>query len=511
MMHERDPPHSRCGNPVDLMASRLIDLSRVTSEEQILSQFFAGQRLINTTVETVKKDELREFENTGQMYVGVFRSANEKNMVTADAHAIMEGLKAFSYIPSFVVAGPRKKLAFDPARVRVAIVTTGGLAPGLNEVVHSIVHRHFSVYGLRADNSVLGIRDSFKGLCSSEPPMDLKPGLTEEWLGTGGSKLGNVRWYRDGTTDVEAVAREASERLADMGIDILYVAGGDGSMRVAHAIAGLNPDKSIACLPKTMDNDILWVDRSFGFATAVEHAARVIDTIYREAEATRRISVVTLFGAESGFVAASATLASGHVDLVLIPEVFTELAERGQLACDSYWSACLDHLRRKCTDDYVSKRIPPHAMVVVAEGVCTVLFKKGLSLGGVKVPEEGTAKFISGLIHEHVANPSGGKMEPFWNEPRHYIRAVPANASDRVYCEQLGALAVDSALAGYTDFAVSRWKGEYVLVPLALITEGQKTLPLVGSFWKHVVNSTEQPSHEDSLEPPMLPETTAGS
>jgi 6-phosphofructokinase 1 len=107
--------------------------------------------------------------------------------------------------------------------------------------------------------------------------------------------------------------------------DILYVIGGDGSLKTAHEIAVRNPTRSVVGLPKTMDNDVLWVWQSFGFDTAVEQATRVINTLHSEAEATRRICVVELFGAESGFVAANAVLGSGHVDAVLIPEVFKAL------------------------------------------------------------------------------------------------------------------------------------------------------------------------------------------
>jgi 6-phosphofructokinase 1 len=235
-----------------------------------------------------------------------------------------------------------------------------------------------------------------------------------------------------------------------------------------------------------MDNDILWVWQSFGFDTAVEQAARAINTLCSEAESTRRICLIELFGAESGFVAANAALASGHVDLVLIPEVFSLLSPQ---QTQKYLEDCLQHIQhviRRATHN-------PHAVVVVAEGVGTVLEEKKIVLRGKEVKKENfvtrhLAEFLDGVVDAHQH-----KVKPFDNQPRHHIRAVPANAHDQIYCERLGALAVDNALAGYTDFVISNWLTEFVLVPLHLVGGKQKSVPVHGMFWKQVVSTTGQP------------------
>lgn len=199
-----------------------------------------------------------------------------------------------------------------------------------------------------------------------------------------------------------------------------------------------------------------------------------------------RICIVELFGAESGFVAANAALASGHVDLVLLPEVFNLLAaEQAQ----AYLDACVTHV------EHVVQNAPqdPHAMIVVAEGVGTALEAKQLQLKGVLVKKGTFAAQFAALIEERVVDAHGEPVQVFVNQPRHHIRAVSANAHDHIFCERLGALAVDNALAGYTGFMISQWLSEFVLVPLHQVGGKQKSVPVQGMFWKQVVSSTGQP------------------
>ncbi len=236
-----------------------------------------------------------------------------------------------------------------------------------------------------------------------------------------------------------------------------------------------------------MDNDILWVWQSFGFNTSVERATSFINTIHSEAESTRRICVVEFFGAEAGFVAANAALASGRVDLVMIPEVFEGLSKsRAEATLISY----VDNLRTKIKDrDREGKN--PHAVVVIAEGVAKVLANVGAHFAEGAIDRDVLPRqFADGL---RAANNAGESMTAFTLEPRHYIRAIPANSHDQMYCKRLGALAVDNVLAGYTDFMISQWLTEYVLVPLELVAENQKHVPSGGMFWKQVVQSTGQP------------------
>jgi 6-phosphofructokinase 1 len=236
-----------------------------------------------------------------------------------------------------------------------------------------------------------------------------------------------------------------------------------------------------------MDNDLLWVWQSFGFNTAVERASEFINVMNCEARSTRRVCIIEFFGAESGFVAANAALASGHADLVLVPEIFEALTRE---QCNAAIEGYMRHLQLIVNRD----RDRPHGVVVVAEGAAAILKDKGAQLAGQPV----TRDFVNQLrahVSTSVKNPSGEPLEAFVNRPLHTIRAGIANAHDQVYCERLGALAVDNALAGYTDCLVSQWLTEYVLVPLTLVAGKRKSIPPEGIFWKQVCSSTLQPTH----------------
>ncbi len=474
------------------MAGRNIDLGRITSEQEILEDRLNEGIELQTDVKEV--EYLPLLNNTGsQDILGLFRSQNSRKFVSADMGLIAKFKAKGLKVPSFLEAGPRAMLRFDPTKVRAAIVTTGGLAPGLHHVIHSIVKRHCDTYSMSQHGNIFGVYNSFRGLCNlANNLVELNTKVTEEWLDQGGSKLGIVRYFHEDKKGDEGIVKMAdviTSNLTNNRIDILYVLGGDGSLRTAHEIALNSPKKSVIGIPKTMDNDILWVWHSFGFDTAVEQATRVINTLRSEAEATRRICLIELFGAESGFVAANSALASGHVDAVLIPEVFKLLNSNES---NSYIKKVIDHIQNITGRE----RHNPHAIVVVAEGVGTVLEKKEALIGSTKVNKEDFLKQLSELFSKSVVDASGQPISVFVNQPRHHIRAVPANAQDRIYCEKLGALAVDTALAGYTDCMISQWLTEHVLVPLDLVRLGQKSIPVHGVFWKKVVSSTGQPLSE---------------
>jgi len=427
--------------------------------------------------------------------LGKYRPAEARKSVTADWDVIEECIGKKMSIPSFREAGPRELLFHSPYKVRAAIVTTGGLAPGLNCVIHSIVDRHWNTYKVSKaqDGGIFGIYESFLGACDLDQHMKhLSPEETEKWLDKGGCMLGIRRFHIRGGP--ERLAKRIKKQLDLKKIDILYVIGGDGTLKVAHEIAKIADKVSVVGIPKTMDNDVMWVWQSFGFRTAVQKAAEVINTLNAEAEATRRVCLIELFGAESGFVAANATLASGHVDLVLIPEEFQPLTKK---ASEKALTKYINYLKKRVQNPRGNEK--PHAVVVLAEGVAKILSQRGIKLGNTLINKE---KFLEQL--KDYLNPKGkpGKIKDgagrsvdvFYNRPRHNIRAIPANAQDQIYCERLGALAVDNALAGYTDFMISQWLTEYVLVPLELVAGRHKRIPPAGIFWKQVVRSTGQPS-----------------
>lgn len=490
--------------------SRQSDLDRGMSESAILRDYANGDVPLITTVNTIgRKVANGVFPNpVGPDQTGRYRSSNNTRLITVNTELMSELKDKDKAVPCFLEAGPRETLSFNPSRVRVAIVTAGGIAPGLNSVIKAIVQRHCSFYKLNPNDNgnVFGIKNGFKGLSGNEADkVVLTPEIVERWHSRGGTMLGSIRESK-GRIDLKAEA--AASCLRNLGIDILYVLGGDGSMQVAHELSKRLPDVAIACVPKTIDNDILWVWESFGFATAVEEATRVINTLHQEAESTRRICLIELFGAESGFIAANAAMASANVDLVLIPEVFRFLKNDSKKpapeyvpdADQLYMQACIRHIEEIIKRRNQTKE--PHAVIIVAEGVSKRLDGITLQIPGYseKLGDDEKKLTISNQIKKYFESAchiwNGEKIEVFINEPRHNIRAVPANAIDQIYCERLGTLVVDCALAGYTDFMISQWLTEYVLVPLEMATMGQKSIYLDGVFWKQVMNITEQPTHE---------------
>lgn len=384
--------------------------------------------------------------------IGSYRGWEKRKCLTAD----MEVIEAYHEVlqktpPSFREAGPRKYLHFNPKTTKVAIVTAGGVAPGLNTVIHSIVCRH-EFYGT-AD--IRGFCDGFRGFLERNwVPLNSK--VTRPWIHKGGTGLRTLR--ERNLLDMGKVV----DTLQEDGIDILYVAGGNGSLAGARElwkeISKRGSNIAVAGIPKTMDNDILWVWKSFGFDTAVAQATATINALHQEAESNNRICVVSLFGAKSGFVAANAALASGEVDAVLIPEENPISLER-----------VTAHLEPLIKENH-------HAMLVAAEGIDVALNDLIKALGN---------RF------GHIM-PS--RYEVFPNEPRHSIRAVPASPPEQIYCRRLSDLAVDNALAGFTDFVISWWLTEYVLVPLDLAIMERKRVPTGSILWKEVRNSTKQPS-----------------
>jgi 6-phosphofructokinase 1 len=418
--------------------------------------------------------------------VGNYRSPDSRRAVLADMDFIMSFVNEGRPVPSLLEAGPRRHLYFDPDTVRAAIVTSGGVAPGLNRVVHSIVSRHCDTYGLDSSRGggVFGVFDGMGGLIEDPPDMmPLTPRDTEKWCNDGGSFLGSRREYR---LDKAGMAQKAAANIRKAGIRILYVIGGDGSLSTAEKFYQLVPETSVIGLPKTMDNDIPWVGQSFGFSTSVDKAAEIISAMDTEARATRRVGVVELFGADSGFVAANAAMASGRAALVLVPEMFAGFKTTVEIECA--FESCLNFLREK-----VRRQDRAGAVVVIAEGMGPLLAKRGVSLMGKPLDQNLFAQQVANsLQRDFLVDSRGRAVTTFVNRPRHHIRAIAPNAADRTYCERLGALAVETALAGYTGCMVSWWLNEYVLVPLAL-SLGKRSLATGGLFWKQIVLSTGQP------------------
>lgn len=380
---------------------------------------------------------------------------------------------------AYVRAGPRKTLFFDPSKVKAAIVTCGGLCPGLNNVIRDITLSLWNLYGVR---EIYGIRMGFAGFYNwtsmdqKEAPIMLTPRVVETIHHSGGTILGANR----GGFDMEKILAF----LTSHNVNQLYVIGGDGTHRGANKIAdecfARRLPIAVAGVPKTIDNDVDLLDRSFGFNTAVEEAQRAIRSAKTEARCVPNgIGIVKLMGRSAGFIAAHATLSSGDVNLCLIPEVPIELF--GQ-------RSCLDHLERVLEEK-------GHAVVVVAEGAGEELLGTSSIVdagGNKKLPPIG--EFMKHQILEHFKKKSK-ECTVKYIDPSYMIRSVPANAADSLYCMILAQNAVHGAMAGYTGFTVGLSANRVVYFPITAITQNSpRCMDAHGRTWERVLCLTRQPN-----------------
>jgi 6-phosphofructokinase 1 len=371
----------------------------------------------------------------------------------------------------FEKAGPRQKLFFDPLRTRAAIVTCGGLCPGLNNVIRSAYLELRHNYGVR---EVLGIRYGYQGLTfNAPPPITLSAEDVEGIHRVGGTILSSSRGQR--------APGEMVDFLVNRDINILICVGGDGTQRGAHSIAEEIRKRglpiAVVGVPKTIDNDIQYVRQTFGYYTAIEAARTILDGAHCEAKgAPNGIGLVKLMGRDSGFIAAGATIASQEVNFVLIPEIPIRLeGPKGFLAT----------LHRRITE----RR---HAVVVVAEGAGQDLMGAAEADGISNAKKLDIGVFLKDRINEYFKE----KNTPInlkYIDPSYIIRSVPANSQDARICDSYARHAVHAAMAGKTDLIIGDWHGVYVHVPIPAATSSRKKVDPEGSLWTSVIAATGQP------------------
>lgn len=378
--------------------------------------------------------------------------------------------------PSFEAAGPRQRLFFDPAKTSCGIVTCGGLCPGVNDVIRSLVLTAHHRYGVQR---MVGFRYGYAGLAADklEEPELLDLDDVKYAHRRGGTMLGSSR----GPQDLEDMV----DTLREWDIDILFCVGGDGTLRGATALAAQIADRnlpiSVIGIPKTIDNDLLWSQRSFGFMTAVEAARDVVEAAHTEAEgAYNGVGLVKLMGRYSGSIAAHATLATGDVNFCLVPEVPFALHGPGGL---------LERLERRLA-------VRHHALIVAAEGAGQDLFEDaedpGLDASGNK-----NLRDIGALLNQAIATHCRERRMPVdikYIDPGYTIRGLAANSMDSAFCLVLGQHAVHAGMAGHTDMMVGFWNYAFTHVPLALVTQGRKRLDPTEETWQRVLDATGQPA-----------------
>ncbi len=380
-------------------------------------------------------------------------------------------------ILSFEQAGPREKIYFDPSKLKCAVVTCGGLCPGLNDIIRSIVLELHHVYGVKS-KSIYGIRYGLQGFIPKygHDLIELTPQQVSGIQNTGGSILGSSRGDQNIGEIVDCLERNR--------VGLLFMVGGDGTLMASKAIGDeiLNRGLKISVvgIPKTIDNDIFLVSRSFGFDSAVDVATLAIKGAHNEAEAyPNGIGLIKLMGRHSGFLAATAALAQPDANLVLIPEEEILLhGENGLLAA-------------------VERRLAlrKHAVIIVAEGAGQNFFEdKDIehdASGNVKLKDIGL--FLKAEISAYF-NSKDIPITLKYIDPSYIIRSLPANANDSVFCGLLARDAVHAGMAGKTNLLISFWNNNYVHVPMDASAGRRKKMDPSGRLWQSVLESTGQNS-----------------
>jgi 6-phosphofructokinase 1 len=371
-------------------------------------------------------------------------------------------------------AGPRERIYFDPFYSTAAIVTCGGLCPGLNNVVRSIYLELTRNYGVR---HVLGIRNGYLGLnpAAGLAPIQLTDAYFSEAHKLGGTALGSSRGPQDPKVVVDFLHRQ--------GINMLFCVGGDGTQRGAHAVyneitrRGLKI--AVVGIPKTIDNDIEFVFRTFGFATALEIAQQALCCAHVEARgAINGIGLVKLMGRDAGFIAAGATLASQEVNFCLVPELAFPLD-----GPNGFLPALKDRVAKS-----------KHAVIAVAEGAGQHLFTGQNSA----TDASGNRQFqdVGVYVRDKITEYFRAENIPIslkYIDPSYLIRSVPANTADRLLSDQMARCAAHSAMAGNTDVLIGVWNNVFVHVPICTAIRTKKRMELTGELWTNVLLSTGQP------------------
>ncbi|MDC7234811.1 MAG: ATP-dependent 6-phosphofructokinase [Spirochaetales bacterium] len=408
----------------------------------------------------IKGDSIANFVNEDQYVL---------HSVTYGENRDKENIHEFA----LEMAGPREKIFFNPGHVHAGIVTCGGLCPGLNGVIRAIVRTLWQRYGVRR---ISGIRYGYVGFMPEEKlsPMPLDPDVVDDIHNMGGTILGSAR----GGSDVIKIV----DALEQLNMNMLFTIGGDGTQRcaleVTEEIEKRGLKIAVVGIPKTVDNDLKFIDKSFGFDTAVSKAETAVHAAHVEAKsAMNGMGLVKVMGREAGFIAAHTTLATSDVNFCLIPEVPFELEGENGL---------LRQLEKR-----LERR--DHAVILVAEGAGQELLKatgETDASGNKKLADIGV--FLKDKITQHFKD-IGWNASLKYIDPSYMIRASRANPNDSLYCARLGANAVHAAMAGKTGMLVSEWNNSFVNVPTQMAVHQKNQVDPESPLWRDVLEATQQP------------------
>ena len=401
---------------------------------------------------------------------GRFTDDGERILYDTQVDVIRRMFREGKEPPSMEVAGPREKIFFDPSSLACGIVTCGGLCPGLNDVIRAVVLSLSHHYGVI---KIYGFRYGYEGLVQKygHNPVDLTPETVSGINKAGGTILGSSRGPQDPV--------EILKTLEDLRIGILFAVGGDGTLRGAQKIAQEAARRgqkiSVIGIPKTIDNDISYIQTTFGFETAVSEARRATYAAHSEARGARNgIGLVKLMGRDSGFIAAFSVLVGSEVNFCLVPEV--------PFGLEGFLQALRKRLEQKA-----------HAVIVLAEGAgqdLTAQTGECDCSGNIKYGDIGI--FLRDNIRDYFKG-IGMEINLKYIDPSYMIRSLPANPHDSAFCLVLGQCAVHAGMSGRTNMVVGFWNHLFTHVPISLAVSKRKRIDPEGELWNSVVASTGQP------------------
>jgi len=415
-------------------------------------------------------ERLGECRYPSPMQGGRFSGDGNRILYHCTYEELQPFINAGTMPPSLELAGPRERLFFDPAAIACGIVTCGGLCPGINDVIRAVTLSLYHHYGVKR---VHGFRYGYEGLVKrlGHPPLDLTPETVSQISEMGGTILASSRGPQD--------PAEMVDFLKELGVGILFAIGGDGTLKgagkIAEEAARRGHPLSVIGIPKTIDNDVSYVQKTFGFETAVAEAHRAIYAAHTEASGARNgIGLVKLMGRDSGFIAAFASLIDSQVNFCLVPEVSFTL--------DGFLRNLEERLQRR-----------GHAVVVVAEGAGQELLAATSERdpsGNIKLGDIGT--FLRDATKKHFSS-RGTECNLKYIDPSYIIRSQPANPHDSALCLLLGQNAVHAAMSGRSNMVVGFWNHQFTHVPIHLATRQRKKIDPDGWLWSSVLASTGQP------------------
>lgn len=403
-----------------------------------------------------------------------FYTDEDRAVAISDTKVLSQSFNNVDKLPSFEKAGPREKLYFEPGKTISAIVTCGGLCPGLNTVVRSLVMMNWHRY---QNKKIYGIKYGYNGLSMSKKiePIELTPDIVKNIGHEGGTFLGSSR-------GAPAIS-EMVDRLVELNVDVLYVIGGDGTqkgaLRILEEIEKRGLKVCVIGIPKTIDNDIEIIDKSFGFESAFSKACEAIYSGHIEAKgAPNCISIIKVMGRDSGFIAARATIAMNLVNFCLVPEIDFDINGKNGLL------------------EYVKQRILARGSctIVLAEGAGQKFFDADTSVdaSGNKILQD-VGLFLKDKI-KHYFDERGIETTLKYIDPGYIIRSCPPTPSDMYFCSQLAQMAVHAAMAGKTGMVVGLVHNQYVHIPMELATLQRKKIDPHSQLWHSVLEATGQPN-----------------